>query len=71
MYFSDDREKYLGMAEAIAGVGLMIGPVIGSFLYSRLGYLGTFLTFSCILLIGCLCVSFALPNMLNESAKTS
>ena len=31
--FSENREKYLGWAEASSGVGLMIGPVLGGVFY--------------------------------------
>lgn len=32
--FTEEREKYLGYTEASIGVGQMIGPVIGSLIYS-------------------------------------
>jgi hypothetical protein len=31
--FPTEAEKYLGWAEAATGIGLVAGPVIGSFLY--------------------------------------
>ena len=65
MYFSDNREKYLGMAEASAGIGLMLGPVIGSFLYQYLDYMGTFFAFAGILFVNCILVMFVLPKSLN------
>ena len=37
--FSHNREKYIGLAEAFTGLGLMLGPVMGSFLYTYLSYL--------------------------------
>lgn len=33
-YFSENREKYLGLSEAASGLGLMLGPVIGSLIYA-------------------------------------
>jgi len=31
--FSENREKYIGMAEAVSGIGLMAGPVLGGLIY--------------------------------------
>ena len=36
--YSDNREKYLGYSEAVTGIGLMLGAVIGGPLYLALGY---------------------------------
>jgi MFS family permease len=32
--FKNEQEKYLALAEVATGVGLAIGPVLGSFIYS-------------------------------------
>ena len=54
--FAHNREKYLGLGEAAAGSGYMIGPVIGGLLNSCSGYLVTFMIFAGILLIsGIIC----------------
>jgi MFS family permease len=65
--FSDDREKYIGMAEAIAGVGLMIGPVIGAFLYSAFGYFFTFFVFGLMLFLNLLVTYWVTPDFLNQN----
>lgn len=57
------------MSEASAGFGLMLGPVMGSFIYTYLEYMETFLVFAGILTINFVCVYFALPNKLNEKPK--
>jgi DHA1 family solute carrier family 18 vesicular amine transporter 1/2 len=67
--FSEKREKYLGYAEASAGIGLMLGPVIGSFMYNFLEYMGTFFAFTIILLLNCILVSFTLPSSLNDAPE--
>jgi hypothetical protein len=54
------------MAEAAAGLGLMMGPVIGSFIYASLQYMYTFFVFSGIMLLNCILVSIILPNSLNQ-----
>ena len=65
--FSEDREKYLGIAEATQGIGLMIGPVIGSFFYADLDFIGTFQVFAAFLLLNLVCIYYALPDELNNN----
>jgi len=65
--FSDNREKYIGMAEAVSGIGLMIGPVIGGFLYTLTNYFWTFVFFSAVLFISGSFTFVVTPNSLNES----
>lgn len=67
--FSEDREKYIGMAEALAAIGLMIGPVMGGFLYTSFGYFYSFLAFGVILLINCLITVFATPSSVNNQIE--
>lgn len=66
--YSDNREKYLGYAEAVTGVGLMLGPVIGGPLYSLLGYFASFAVFGGILAISMTVALFITPGELNNSA---
>lgn len=40
--YPDKRDLYFGYQETAVGIGLMAGPVLGNFLYSSLGYSGTF-----------------------------
>jgi MFS family permease len=63
--FSDNREKYLGMGESAAGLGQMLGPVMGSILYTYLGYFGAFATFSIILASAGILSLITLPSSLN------
>jgi predicted MFS family arabinose efflux permease len=44
----------------------MIGPVLGSMVYSSLGYENTFFFFSALLLVSCVFVFFILPARLNK-----
>lgn len=37
-HYKEDREKAIGMLEASSGVGLLLGPLIGSILYEIGGY---------------------------------
>jgi MFS family permease len=36
--YKTEREKYLGYVESAAGIGLLLGPIIGSLLYYAGGY---------------------------------
>jgi len=64
--FPENREKYLGYGEASAGVGLMVGPVLGGFLNTYMGYRNCFLVFSGIIAITTgVCIYF-LPTSLNR-----
>lgn len=42
--FKDDKELYIGILEAGIGIGLLVGPLLGAFLYSIGGYLFPFWT---------------------------
>jgi len=63
--FADNREKYLGMGESAAGLGQMIGPVLGSLLYHYFGYAGAFLLFAGLLAFAGILSLLVLPNSLN------
>jgi MFS family permease len=58
------------MAEAIAGVGLMFGPVIGAFLYSAFGYFLTFFAFGLILSVNLVVTYFITPEFLNKTESS-
>ena len=40
--FKDRREVYIGYFEAIAGLGALVGPLLGSAFYGVFGYVGPF-----------------------------
>ena len=63
--FQKEREKYVGYCQSVVGIGLMSGPVIGSVLYSNLGFGLTFGVFALLLLICGIMVGFLLPSRLN------
>jgi MFS family permease len=69
--FSENREKYLGMGEAAAGIGTMVGPVIGSVLYAYLGYFWAFMFFAVMLGFSGILSFFILPNALNNKMQSS
>lgn len=63
--FPDNREKYLGMGESAAGLGMMLGPVMGGVLYSSAGYFGAFMSFAVLLAAAGVLSLLVLPNTLN------
>jgi len=67
--YSDNREKYLGYAEAVTGVGLMLGPVMGGPLYDGLGYFWSFFAFASILGASMIVAMIITPGTLNNSTE--
>jgi MFS family permease len=66
--FPEDREKYIGYIELALGLGLMLGPVLGSAFMSMTGkdFESTFYIFGFLIACGGLFAFFALPNYLNR-----
>lgn len=66
--FAEDREKYIGYVELSLGIGLMIGPVLGSlFMAITDSFEITFYIFGGLILAGGLFAFIALPNYLNKA----
>ena len=55
------------MAESATGIGLMIGPIIGGFIYNSLGYFATFFIFGIILFVNLIIAYLFCPDYLNKS----
>jgi DHA1 family solute carrier family 18 vesicular amine transporter 1/2 len=43
-HYKKDRVRTIGMIESSAGIGLLLGPLFGAFLYSFGGYCLPFIT---------------------------
>ena len=63
--FSDDREMYIGYLEASEGMGLMMGPALGSVVYGAFGYEWAFYSFSIMIVMTFVVQMIFLPNHLN------
>lgn len=60
----------MGIIEAAAGLGLMVGPMLGSLFYSSIGYLWTFIVFSIFMFFNCIFLYFSLsPEMNNKPTE--
>ncbi len=64
--FPKRRETYIGYCQAAVGVGLMLGPVMGSLIYSGVKYAATFYIFAAILTVALVIVMFIIPGHLNN-----
>ena len=56
----------MGYCESAVGVGLMIGPVLGSLVYGFCGYEKTFYVFGTVIGLGLIAVFLLLPTRLNH-----
>jgi MFS family permease len=64
--FKNEQEKYLALAEVATGVGLAIGPVIGSFIFEFFGYEYTFIMYGGILLVSIIPLLIFVPKKPNR-----
>jgi MFS family permease len=67
--YSDNREKYLGYAEAFTGIGLMLGPVIGGPFFTYFGYFGCFASFSGVIFFSMIVSLIITPSALNKNTE--
>lgn len=64
--FPTKREQFIGYAQSAVGIGFMAGPVLGSVIFSNLGYQKTFYVFGGILFACLLLIALVLPKRLNH-----
>jgi MFS family permease len=65
-YPDDNLEAKIGFNELCGAIGILLGPVIGSGIYSFAGYSGTFLIFAGILLAAIVWLHFFLKEKANN-----
>jgi MFS family permease len=61
-FFPNDKDAMVGYIEAVTGVGLILGPLIGSGLYSLGGYVFIFYSFGSIFIFA----SFFVKSIFGE-----
>ena len=59
----------MGWVEALTGLGLIIGPIIGSTLYSLLGYAHTFFIYGSFLVFLSFVIKLNFPGDSDESTE--
>ena len=67
--FTDNMMKYIGYVEICVGLGLGLGPTIGSVFYSYLEYAGTMYLFAGLDGLGMLVCIIFIPSALNETVS--
>mmetsp|Transcript_18746 Transcript_18746/g.16596 ORF Transcript_18746/g.16596 Transcript_18746/m.16596 type:complete len:350 (+) Transcript_18746:167-1216(+) len=65
MNFPDEQEKYIALIETAVGVGLILGPVLGSALYSLYGFSGTFFIMGTVFLMLTPILYCLIPNSID------
>lgn len=60
--FSENSEKYMGYALTSTGVGVLLGPVIGSALFKAIGYRYTFMVFGLYLFVNIIHLIIFIPS---------
>ncbi len=67
--FPEKKEQIVGWVEALTGLGLIVGPIIGSTLYSALGYEHTFFIYGSFLCFLSFIIKLNFPD--GESDESS
>lgn len=65
--YQDQMMKYIGYIEIAIGIGLGMGPTVGSVVYSYVNYDGTMYFFGVINLVGVLICFLLIPGSLNKT----
>ena len=60
--FPEKKEQIVGWVEALTGVGLIMGPILGSTLYALLGYEKTFFIYGSFLAFLSVIIKFNFPE---------
>jgi MFS family permease len=64
--FPHQREVYIGYCQTSVGLGLLLGPVIGTTIYKFAGYESTFYILGGILTCSLLTAIYLLPSRINK-----
>ena len=60
--FPEKKEQIVGWVEALTGLGLILGPIIGSTLYELLGYAQTFFIYGAFLIFLAFIIKINFPD---------
>ena len=63
--YRENKAQYIAYIEAASGLGLIIGPPMGSAIYGVLGYGWAFYSFSILAALNLMQVCYFIPNKIN------
>lgn len=66
MTFPNEQEKYIALMQTAIGIGLMLGPVMGTLLYVVFGFSYTFFLIGVVFLFLTFALSFLIPNSIDK-----
>jgi len=66
--FSENKAQYISYLEAASGLGMIVGPPLGSLIYGFSGYQWSFYAFSILILSNFAQCVFLIPNKINKAA---
>lgn len=67
--YPENREKVIGMGEAVAGIGFMAGPAFGGLLFNVMGLFWTFTCFAVFLAFSCILCVIYVPSSMNNTGN--
>ena len=70
-FFPNNKDAMVGYIEAVTGVGLILGPLIGSILFSVGGYIFIFYSFGSLFIISSLSVNIVFTEDIDAIGKSS
>jgi MFS family permease len=65
--FVENREKYLGYGEMAAGTGLLVGPILGGWIYSSFNYFWCYIVLGALVGGDMIFTWFFMPNSVNNN----
>ena len=69
-YFSEQKERVLAFGETAAGLGLMMGPIIGGTLYVKFGYFWCYSILAGFLFVSVFITLIVMPGSINSQSST-
>ena len=70
-FYYDNKEQMIGLIEAVTGIGLIMGPLLGSVLYSIGGYTFIFYTMGGLFLFLSFFVKIMFPKKVDKNVNPS
>lgn len=65
-FFPDHKDAMIGYMEAVTGIGLILGPLIGSALYALGGYVFIFYSFGLLFIISSMFIKLVFPAYIDN-----